>query len=215
MDDGVRRHSGMARVSERICAVVLAGGPADDISAMQPGAPNKAFVEIEGVALVGRVLAALRASASVLRIVVVAPESMRSHPALAAADELRPDGIRITDSLRSGLSGLPRDLDTLVVASDLPVLTVVAVDDFAQRVRQLDADVAYGHFRDVADCPRGLIERLQALARSHDLLVTENWHGASANELVRLQLAPFVDIGRLDIDRNPSTLQNCATRRAL
>jgi inorganic pyrophosphatase len=25
----------------------------------------------------------------------------------------------------------------------------------------LDADVAYGHFRDVADCPRGLIERLQ------------------------------------------------------
>ena len=134
----------MARVSERICAVVLAGGPADDISAMQPGAPNKAFVEIAGVALVERVLAPLRASASVRRIVVVAPESMRSHPALAAADELRPDGVRITDSLRSGLAGLPQDLDALVVASDLPVLTAVAVDDFAHRVRELDADVAYG-----------------------------------------------------------------------
>ncbi|MGB8519441.1 MAG: NTP transferase domain-containing protein [Candidatus Tumulicola sp.] len=127
-----------------LCAVVLAGGPADDVAALQPGAPNKAFVEIAGIALVGRVLAALRASASIGRIVVVAPPSTRSHPALAAADDLRPDGVRIGESLRSGLSDLPPDLAVLVVASDLPVLDAVSVDDFARGVRELDADVVYG-----------------------------------------------------------------------
>lgn len=125
-------------------AVVLAGGPADDVAALQPGAPNKAFVEIGGIALVGRVLTALRASRSIGRIVVVAPDSLRSHPGVALATDMRPDGVRITESLQSGLEHLPPELDVLVVASDLPILTPVAVDDFVRRVRELDADVAYG-----------------------------------------------------------------------
>jgi PAS domain S-box-containing protein len=36
-------------------------------------------------------------------------------------------------------------------------------------------------------------ERLQALARSHDLLVQEDWHGASLGELVRSQLGHYLD----------------------
>jgi PAS domain S-box-containing protein len=35
--------------------------------------------------------------------------------------------------------------------------------------------------------------RVQALARSHDLLVAEGWHGASLNDLVRSQLAHYLD----------------------
>ena len=35
--------------------------------------------------------------------------------------------------------------------------------------------------------------RLQALAASHDLLVRESWYGASLNELVRSQLAVYLD----------------------
>lgn len=35
--------------------------------------------------------------------------------------------------------------------------------------------------------------RIQALARSHDLLVKEGWHGASMDELVRAQLAQLSD----------------------
>ena len=42
-------------------------------SRAQPGAPNKAFVEIGGTTLVGRVIAALRGSPNVGRIVGVAP----------------------------------------------------------------------------------------------------------------------------------------------
>ncbi|HSI41745.1 MAG TPA: HWE histidine kinase domain-containing protein [Xanthobacteraceae bacterium] len=35
--------------------------------------------------------------------------------------------------------------------------------------------------------------RLQALARSHDLLVQESWHGASLSEMVRSQLGHHID----------------------
>ncbi|MBV9232981.1 MAG: nucleotidyltransferase family protein [Candidatus Eremiobacteraeota bacterium] len=125
-------------------AVVLAGGPHDAIARLQPGAPNKAFVEIDGITLVGRVLAALRGSSHIRRIVAVAPLAQRHHPALTLVDDLRPDGVHITESLRNGLRDLAPDADALVVASDLPVLTPAAVDDFAQRVLALDADIAYG-----------------------------------------------------------------------
>jgi PAS domain S-box-containing protein len=37
--------------------------------------------------------------------------------------------------------------------------------------------------------------RLQALAASHDLLVRESWYGASLNELIRSQLAAYIDRG--------------------
>lgn len=35
--------------------------------------------------------------------------------------------------------------------------------------------------------------RVQALATSHDLLVMESWHGVSLHDLVRSQLAPYMD----------------------
>jgi GTP:adenosylcobinamide-phosphate guanylyltransferase len=130
--------------SVTVDAVVLAGGPTDELALQQPGAPNKAFVTVGGIALVARVLEALRASPSIRRIVVVAPPSVRDRSELRLADELRPDGPRITDSLRSGLNGLPGDDPVLVVTSDLPVLTPRSVDDFVERALALDPDVGYG-----------------------------------------------------------------------
>jgi GTP:adenosylcobinamide-phosphate guanylyltransferase len=127
-----------------IDAVVLAGGPRDAVAQQQPHAPNKAFVEVAGVTLVGRVLAALRGSRVIGRIVVVAPLPAHDRDELAAADELRPDGIRITESLRNGLAGFSPDRLVLVLASDLPVLTATALEDFVQRAERLDADVIYG-----------------------------------------------------------------------
>jgi len=140
-------------------AVVLAGGPQDDVALLQPGAPNKAFVEIEGTTLVGRVLAALRGASSVGRIVVVAPPAMAAHRDLTFADELRADGVHISESLRNGLAGFDGDADVLIVASDLPVLTPASVEDFVRRVAALRADIAYGcvekqaHLRRFPDVP--------------------------------------------------------------
>ncbi len=36
-------------------------------------------------------------------------------------------------------------------------------------------------------------DRLQGIAASHDLLVEQDWHGAALSDLVKRQLAPFVD----------------------
>jgi molybdopterin-guanine dinucleotide biosynthesis protein A len=140
-------------------AVLLAGGPLDDISRLQPGAPNKAFVDIGGRTLAARVLMALRGSPSVGCIVVVAPPSTWGRDDLRSADDFRPDGVRITESLANGLEGFEPDEDVLVVASDLPVLGAAAVDDFVAGVRRLGADVIYGcvekgaHLRAFPDVP--------------------------------------------------------------
>jgi len=128
----------------RITAIVLAGGPHDELAAHTPGAPNKAFVEIAGVTLVERTLRALRSAPSVRRIIVVAPPQTHGTSPLALADECRPDGERIRDSLRSGLRDLPRDEDVLVSTSDLPVLTTEAIEDYVARAYASDADLTYG-----------------------------------------------------------------------
>ena len=112
-------------------AVVLAGGAADAVAALEPGAPNKAFVAIAGVPLVTRTLAGLRASSRIDRIVVV------------AASEVRGDGPRIMESLRSGLQGFTEDALIVVAASDLPALSAAAVDEFVDAVLARNLDVAY------------------------------------------------------------------------
>ncbi len=125
-------------------ALVLAGGPADELSAVTPGAPNKAFITIGGMTLLERTLRALRASASISRIVVVAPPHTHDRAEFALADECRRDGVLIRDSLRSGLHGLPPNAQILVSASDLPVLTAQSVDDYVMRAYETGADVTYG-----------------------------------------------------------------------
>jgi hypothetical protein len=47
------------------------------------------------------------------------------------------------ESLASGLAGLPPDEAALIVASDLPVLTRVALEDFLARAAARDLDLAY------------------------------------------------------------------------
>jgi PAS domain S-box-containing protein len=51
--------------------------------------------------------------------------------------------------------------------------------------------------------------RLQALARSHDLLVQDGWHGASLVDLIRSQLGPYFDRSgaQIAIDGPPVSLR--------
>lgn len=128
----------------RVTVVVLAGGRPDDVARLEPNAPNKAFVRIAGVTLVERTVNALRAAASVARIVAVAPLAAHDDPALSTVDERREDGQHIRTSLRNGLRDFPPDELVVVAASDLPVLTAVAVDDFVERALALNADLGYG-----------------------------------------------------------------------
>jgi GTP:adenosylcobinamide-phosphate guanylyltransferase len=124
-------------------AIVLAGGGADAVAALEPGAPNKAFVRVGGIPLVQRTIMGLRSSSRIDRIVAVAPPSAAADPALANASEVRGDGEKMLESLRSGMAGFTEDAIVVVAASDLPALDAAAVDEFVDAVLARDLDVAY------------------------------------------------------------------------
>jgi len=124
-------------------AVVLAGGPPDELVAGIADAPNKAFLKIGGKALVERTLWPLSISERLGRLIVVAPPVAHSSPALALANEIRADGPSIVDSMRSGLAGLDPDRLALVAAADLPVLSSEAVEEFIALAEASGADVVY------------------------------------------------------------------------
>jgi molybdopterin-guanine dinucleotide biosynthesis protein A len=127
----------------RFTCVVLAGGPRDAVALRDPNAPNKAFISVAGRTLVTRTIDALRSSPRIGRIIIVAPESTHTSPTLANADERRTDGPRITDSLRSGLRDLPPDELIIIAASDLPILTRAAVNEFITQAEETGADIIY------------------------------------------------------------------------
>ena len=124
-------------------AIVLAGGGPDAVSATVADLPNKAFVEIGGIALVERVITALRSAPAVARIIAVAPAAAHDRAALAGADERRSDGTRMVESLESGLTGAAPDEVILIAASDLPILSTAAIGEFLEHVNARDLDVAY------------------------------------------------------------------------
>ncbi len=130
-------------MNERYDAVVLAGGSRDDVCASTLDAPNKAFVRVAGVTLVARTMAALRATPSVRRIVAVAPPSASAATALYGADEIRQAGPTMSASLRSGLASLPRTEFVLVTASDLPILSRAAIEEFLELAARSQADIVY------------------------------------------------------------------------
>jgi molybdopterin-guanine dinucleotide biosynthesis protein A len=124
-------------------AVVLAGGPPDELVAGVTDAPNKAFLKICGKTLVERTLQPLLASERLQKLIVVAPPAAHASPALAMANEIRSDGPSIVDSMRSGLAGLDPDRLVLVTAADLPVLSIEAVEEFIDLAENSGADVIY------------------------------------------------------------------------
>jgi GTP:adenosylcobinamide-phosphate guanylyltransferase len=130
-------------VAHPLNAIVLAGGPPDAVAALEPGAPNKAFVRIGELTLVERTLRAVRSVPRIERIVVVVPESTLAAGALAGADEARPDGPRMIESLRSGLAGFAPDEPLVIAASDLPVLTRAALDEVIDEALVRDLDLGY------------------------------------------------------------------------
>ena len=168
-------------------AIGLAGGPPDDVAAQEPGAPNKAFVRVAGIALVERVIAALRsARRSGASSSLHTEACARTHRA-GRRTRTPPDGVRITESLRSGLAGLPPDELVLVAASDLPVLTAASIEEFIAGVRKMDADLVYGcveksvHMSRYPEIP----EHVGTLARRHVLRRRTDGHQTACAGIAR------------------------------
>jgi len=100
-------------------------------------------VRIGATTLVERTLRAVRDVPRIERLVVVAPPATHGDPALALADECRPDGKRMIESLRSGVAGFSPDEPLLIAASDLPVLTRASLDEVIDAALARDLDLGY------------------------------------------------------------------------
>ncbi len=124
-------------------AVLLAGGRRDEVCADTPDVPNKAFVTIAGVSLARRTLDALLSTPGVGNVIAVAPLGEPAQTELAGAHELRASGATMSESLRAGIEGFAPDELVLVAASDLPILSRAAIEEFLELAERTRADVVY------------------------------------------------------------------------
>lgn len=124
--------------------MVLAGGRPDP--ALPQGIPNKAFLPLCGRPMVEFVLQALRAAASVNRIVLVGPDPL--PPGIAGhADLAIAARGGLLDNVVEGLAGAGEGTPVLAAAADIPLLTPSVVDAFVDAATALDAECVYGVVR--------------------------------------------------------------------
>lgn len=144
-------------------AVVLAGGGPDPNLA--PSLPSKAFLVLGGRPLVARVTQALRRCALVDRIVVVGPPGPLAD-LLDPSIEVVAERTTMMDNLSAAAEHLGGTGQVLAVASDLPLLSAEAVEDFLRRCTG-DADFYY------AVVPQAAVERRFPTARKTYVRVTD------------------------------------------
>lgn len=147
MPDGQAMPGGRAA---RVPAVVLAGGRPD--AAMSGGALPKAFAPLRGRSMVEFVLAALRRTSRVGRIVLVGPRDLPAGVAGGVDDAVVEQG-GLLENLAAGFAGLDPAAPVLAVAADLPLLTPETIGAFVDAALATDADLRY------AVVPRADVER--------------------------------------------------------
>ncbi len=128
-------------------AVALAGGELEsDFRRAGYEVPNKAYLPISGEVMLICVLRALRGSTAIKQIRCVTPlTAAASVPQLSAlADEIIQPGGDLIDSVLAGVRGLPDNEMVVVSATDMPLLSVAAVDDFARLAASTPCDIGYG-----------------------------------------------------------------------
>lgn len=115
-------------------AILPAGGRIDPAFAAAVGLSNKALITFEGMTILERVIAALRASGRIRRIVVIGPPEVLEIPAAQRADIRLEPAETGPDNIYKGLVALTSSSEppekVLIVNTDLPFLTPAIVQQF-------------------------------------------------------------------------------------
>jgi CTP:molybdopterin cytidylyltransferase MocA len=127
----------------KVNAVVLAGRRND--GALSGASPEEweADIPIGERPMASYVTRALRQSDKVRDITIVGPQSL-SEEARAIGAELISPGPDLLDNLKNGVKSHSPDLKTLIVTSDVPLVTGEIVDRFLDACDVKDADFYYG-----------------------------------------------------------------------
>ena len=123
-------------------AVVIAGGRIAPEFAEAVGTDSKGLIKILGKPSIEYVVEALRGVALVDRIAIVGPEVYREQPVAGMVDHVIAEGEHITENLIRAIEALGAEKEVLMLTSDMPLVTLEALDDFLARC-PADAEACY------------------------------------------------------------------------
>lgn len=175
----------------RFTAVALAGGSLEpDFRSAGYDVPNKAYLPIAGEVMLARVLHALREASSIkeIRCVTQSAAATRMPRVAQLCDVVIEPGPDLTSSVLAGFQGLADDERVLLVATDLPLLTSRAVDDFARLVADTPCDIGYGFVE------RGLHDRAYPAVRHTWVRLREGTFCGAGVSAVRAGAAGQVEV---------------------
>jgi GTP:adenosylcobinamide-phosphate guanylyltransferase len=125
-------------------ALVLAGGGKAEPLTEQEGVSNKAFIMLNNRPLLSYILQALEEAPSVDRIVAMGPqidlEILRQE---GYNIEILPEKESMLDNVAAGLEALDQDRLSLVVTSDIPLLTAKVLEEFIRLCAPFEHDFYY------------------------------------------------------------------------
>ncbi len=136
---------------KRFTALVMAGSRASgDPLAVASGVSDKAFVPVDGVPMLARVITALRAAQCVERIAIVGLDAAvaRAGPGLARFDWAQLDLVRGAEtpaaSASAAIAALGLVPPILITTADHPLLTAATVDEFCTASASGGDDATFG-----------------------------------------------------------------------
>lgn len=121
-------------------AIVLAGGNSTAEFCAEAGTSVRALADINGLPMVAYVIRALRASALVGRIILVAPDAVADE---SGADEFVRACGDLAENVARGLASCGSADCALLISADVPFITPDAIDDFIRRSAETGADCCY------------------------------------------------------------------------
>ncbi|MBS4031882.1 MAG: nucleotidyltransferase family protein [Clostridiales bacterium] len=126
-----------------IDVVVLAGTGKETPLTVGENVKNKAFIHINGRAMLSYTLDALRAVTAIDRIAVVGPVEQLSPLIDEYGILVVAEGGNITDNIDKGFAALQPKQHFLIVSADIPLLTPTSVEDFLAKCSPYSHDFYY------------------------------------------------------------------------
>jgi GTP:adenosylcobinamide-phosphate guanylyltransferase len=143
--------------------IVLAGGKNSPELRDAAKQEFRALIDFQGRPLVEKALAAVRAAATVARVVLIGPPELEKAVEKDLYDILVPEGKSMVDNVFLGLEALGtgnREQGTgkgeratnkrrkaLIISGDLPLVKAEAVEDFVEQALRSGADIAFAIVR--------------------------------------------------------------------